>query len=190
MAYTEDQFRAALNTAYTGDYFDQFKTPMHYSRCWRVYKAAFDVKLEVLVIGRVTALGNEVMKNFGTVDAADLDAIGVEPASGSVLRDHGWSILLNDAFLLGGVHALHQFRVASPRIGDNLYNSTKCEMTVMGRELVGLKTFGYEPVREQSGAGEAFIPKKPELALNATFEAYQKAVVQAELKFEWTKLVA
>src|ERR1700752_1214250 len=61
---------------------------------------------------------------------------------GSVLHyPQGWHFLMNDSWLLGGVHGHVEFHLASPRVEQNLFADGN--LTVTGRELTGLRAFGY-----------------------------------------------
>ena len=59
---------------------------------------------------------DEIMRqNFGTMDE--------DPEhSGSILDAKTWSLLANDAWLLGGIHSHAEFHFASPLSWDNLWD--------------------------------------------------------------------
>ena len=90
--------------------------------------------------------------------------------AGSILSTTGWSPMLNDSFIMGGVHGLHSFKLAL--VGDDLatFNSISSaggpkerwrqyfELNkdsywctrhnvprVFTREVIGLSAFGYKP---------------------------------------------
>jgi hypothetical protein len=90
--------------------------------------------------------------------------------SGSILSTKGWTPMLNDSFIIGGVHSEHDFHLAlSPdeqaifnglnsglppkdlwreffrRNPVSFWNSQYSVPRVFAREVLGLAAFGYEP---------------------------------------------
>ena len=100
--------------------------------------------------GHLVGIGNPEFINFFSNPAPVSDA---QP--GSVLWGHvKWSVTVNDAWLLGGVHSGQEFRAASPINRRNLYNKEYI-LSVMGRELVGLLLAGYKERRERFTSGSS-----------------------------------
>lgn len=67
-------------------------------------------------------------------------------SAGSIqrLKNEHWSVNINDAWLLGGVHGHHEFHLASDKVYKNFFaNLENYNLTVTGRELLGLLTAGY-----------------------------------------------
>lgn len=62
---------------------------------------------------------------------------------GSILDTRSWSLLANDAWLLGGLHAGTEFHFASPLKLGNLWDGSARRMTVTAREAIGIWTSGY-----------------------------------------------
>lgn len=97
--------------------------------------------------------------------------VGSKPGSaGSILNDDGWTPMLNDAYVLAGVHGRQEFQWAAEGVdaefgASNLSDFEKWKSyavkhsvfwgddgqakgvvpRVFGREVIGLKTFGYLP---------------------------------------------
>ncbi|WP_062267983.1 hypothetical protein [Endozoicomonas arenosclerae] len=95
--------------------------------------------------------------------------------------------MLNDAFILGGIHGDSQFELALPFTSsengkdittyldenpDWLWPAEQPFPAVLLRELIGLKFAGYQPYL--SDAGLAFACTKPQLAQAINHEAYLK----------------
>jgi hypothetical protein len=65
-------------------------------------------------------------------------------AQGNLLLMDKWMTVMNDAWLLGGIHRGANYRLASPRSLQNLWNFDGGYLVVTARELIGLKNWGYE----------------------------------------------
>jgi hypothetical protein len=102
---------------------------------------------------------------------------------GSVLHyPRGWHFLMNDSWILGGVHGQVEFHLASPRVADNIH--AQGFLTVTGRELTGLRAFGYKITRMVNGTEIAHCVKE-QAATSATLSAYWQAIDRGE----WRDLV-
>jgi hypothetical protein len=120
--------------------------------------------------------------------------------SGSILSTRGWSPMLNDSFIMGGVHSGHQFHVvlnneesglfgrtsnsgltgrdnwrlfirANPRM---LWDSERGVPRVLMREFICLQASGYQPNFERQEL--IFGSKKDGAADKAIFRVYLKAL--------------
>jgi hypothetical protein len=76
----------------------------------------------------------------------NLGALSEGPSNqvGSILDSKHWSLLANDAWLLGSIHAETEFHFASPLTYSNLWDGSKNRLTVTGREAIGIVSHGYE----------------------------------------------
>lgn len=86
------------------------------------------------------------------------------------LMGNKWSIWLNDAFVLGGIHAHARFHLVS-EVSDYADARAQFPFNVTQRELIGLVTFGYSrgtPGRK----GAEYTCTNAVLADAATFKAY------------------
>ena len=138
--YEEVTFKAEIGGLLPAD----MNTDAHKNACWRVYRNAQAPDHNRLVAGRLEHLGDEQIRLLGTTNAS---------STGSILRtETKWSIILNDSWILGGVHGHVNFELVSPVRGNVMDQSYTTELaadrkfTVTGRELIGLKTFGYQQV--------------------------------------------
>jgi hypothetical protein len=136
-------------------------------KAYGLYRNALRPSLDLLLMGRTNvdrngkvrgpAIDVDMLTNFGATNDGsspdDRTASGSgalnEPSStratqGSILHYPGeknWHFLINDSWILGGVHAQREFYLASPRVKDNIHDGE--HLTVTGRELTGLRAFGY-----------------------------------------------
>ena len=249
--WNEDQFRDAafrVIQRYRGEYSwhtwgDNAATV---STAWRLYSAAAHNRLKLLLLGDGKIRGDELLlMNFGAtsgspavgrVDRADLDKLDAKRQAlaspgrqavpvlgrGSILNDQNWSPLMNDAFILGGVHSRREFHWAeegkvnfdsfvtqrqasfaatrskfgaavptTPRRDESYYKMQWKQYLLQGgqfwneagytrvfaRELIGLKTFGYEAVFTAVEVGFT-----PGVGSFPTFENYLNGL--AEVNFQ------
>lgn len=96
--------------------------------------------------------------------------------SGSILNASHWSLLANDAWVLGGIHARTEFHFASPLRWENLWDERGRRLTVTAREVIGITTCGYRisrPVPKLEAVAQCTDTVK---AAAASLPAYQKAV--------------
>ena len=85
---------------------------------------------------------DEIMKeNLGILSEESTDQIG------SILNSKNWSLLANDAWLLGSIHANTEFHFASPLRWSNLWDENMNRITVTAREIIGITSQGYEICR-------------------------------------------
>ena len=85
---------------------------------------------------------DEIMKeNLGILTEESADK------SGSILNSKNWSLLANDAWLLGSIHAVTEFHFASPISLSNLWDENMKRITVTAREIIGITEHGYEICR-------------------------------------------
>ena len=131
-------------------------------KCYQVYQNSATNPLESMVVGRL-------VKRDGASKPINLSQIGhgidnIERANfgrannasvGSVLDTQDWTVAMNDAWLMGGIHACHDFYVASPRTAQNVLDP-EFGLTVTGRELLGLTTFGYA-IHPNTKLGEVYV---------------------------------
>ena len=197
----------------------------------RMYNSVSGCGLPFLLLGdaKIRSDGT-LVQNFGFASGsgsedqklvADLDAKRKEIAkgakipsapipvsgSGSILSDQKWTPLVNDSFILGGVHRGMEFVLALQDFDqsggafkgdgkdqwkaylkakpDVLWNSSQACPRVFARELIGLRTFGYTPSFNRgqlgfgrgSGKGTADFSEYLRALLDAGFPSKVKARV-------------
>jgi hypothetical protein len=193
--YDEQTFKTELDGLYS-DYSKQM--PRWYGnrwgkteeidRAWKLYSNARNSQLSMLVLGDISIRqDNNMLKNMGTTAAYPMTNPGgtttgrnprtsASNKTGSVLNEQDWWPLPNDAWLLGGIHGLAQFHLASGTnpADDLLWDASASRPRVLGRELIGLFAFGYIRVRHDHEAklGVVFGPNNKKAATESTFTKY------------------
>ncbi|MEP7309522.1 MAG: hypothetical protein ABJA98_28790 [Acidobacteriota bacterium] len=191
---------------------------------WRLYQQASTNALGMLLLGSAKIRKDSVLvSNFGMTSAggvidpeevALVEALETERTDqraapglrdapdvlgpGSILNDKNWTPLLNDCYILGGVHGGHEFHLAEDSANayfeslggqltardnwrsyfsthqDAVWDTTRQVPRILARELIGLKTFGYRP---------RFFPEQLSFSATqsdgATFKTYLDALVAA-----------
>lgn len=192
--YSRPQFESDFIKAYGYRGLASFKNGQltlpavrHLDACYQTYRNSASNPLTMLVVGRIVrkdgtgeriGLDDIERTNFGKTNSA---------SKGSVLDANDWGLEMNDAWLMGGIHARLDFHVASPRTANNILDPTY-GATVTGRELLGLTTFGYT-LHPDTRLGEVYVCTNQSLALGATFVAYQTAYDAAKARGGFSKLV-
>lgn len=144
----------------------------HCMICYMAYRNAAKTSLKFLVAGRIP--NDTDWKDKPGIDdlvRANFDVTS-EWKKGAVLNTNAWTPVLNDSWILGGVHANLPFYLASPR-EEATFASRQHRLSVTARELVGLTNFGYEVV-QQDKLGEVMVCKDEKAAKKASFAAYVK----------------
>jgi hypothetical protein len=144
-AYVNRQGNAIAGTVHDPDVINAFA----------VYEAACHTNLQSLVLGRWVAQADEAQPGIDLSLRNNFREMHEADAGGSVMSSQNWTILMNDAWVIGGVHAHTPFYLASPRTQANIQAAPPRGVTVTGRELIGVSTFGYEFVHAHPDLGEA-----------------------------------
>ncbi len=112
--------------------------------------------------------------------------------TGSILTTGNWSLLANDAWLLGGIHAQTEFHFASPLRWENLWDEGAKRMTVTAREAVGITMHGYQLQRPHPQLEAVAVCMDTQKAQAASLRSYrdsvQTAVSRAALQAFFTTL--
>ena len=107
--------------------------------------------------------------------------------SGSILSASLWSLLANDAWVLGGIHARTEFHFASPLRWENLWDARGGRMTVTAREVIGITAFGFQirrPVPKLEAVAQCTDEKK---AAAASLPVYKREVQKYQTIESFTK---
>ncbi len=154
--------------------------------CWMAYSKSLASRGD-MAVGRQSDLARQglydkvaelVKSEIGPLAAKDPAKPGVpnltfldKGVHGNLLNQDKWAGPVNDAWVLGGIHRKANFRLTSPRIIENLWN-TDGFLVVTAREILGLLCFGYE--LQQIGPWQVFVPGKDQahLATSGTLTAY------------------
>lgn len=144
---------------------------------WSIYQAAQKTHLKLLVLGRLVANSSEEASGIDDAMRANLMKMNEHLSGGSIMYSDKWSLLVNDAFLLGGIHSHTEFHLASSRKKSNIccaMGEFKGQLTVTGREVVALMEFGY--TARKLPLGEVFVCTDRKVAARADFSTYVKKV--------------
>ncbi|MDO8843717.1 MAG: hypothetical protein Q7U98_03110 [Methylicorpusculum sp.] len=120
-------------------------------------------------------------ESFPSIDAIMKENLGTlaEESTGpigSILDTRNWSLLANDAWLLGSLQALTEFHFASPLSWSNLWDDTMKRITVTAREVIGISTHGYEIRRPNPKLEAVAICIDKNKALAASLISYKDRV--------------
>lgn len=140
--------------------------------CWTAYQKSYK-GVGDLVIGREGHLSQAGLYQK-VAEMQNGQTLFDKAAQGNLLKVDKWARVVNDAWILGGVHRYALFRLASPRVMENLWNQNGGYFVVTARELLGLLTFGYG--HEQVGPWQALVCKDKDRARTANLIEYDKLV--------------
>lgn len=144
--------------------------------CWCVYEKAY-VAAGDQMIGRVADL-NGFKAKVAAIDITRGDTLFNNATRGNILEMDKWSPVVNDCWILGGVHRRAAFRLESPRALDNLWDGARGGLVVTAREILGLMHFGYERVMQQGQV--KYVSTKPVRSLTASVEEYDRVATLHE----------
>lgn len=109
----------------------------------------------------------------------NLTTMGEEPGrQGSILSAKDWSLLANDAWVLGGIHARTEFHFASPLGWENLWATSAGRMTITAREAICILTSGYEIKRPYPNMEALAICRHATNANKASLLSLNKALLE------------
>jgi hypothetical protein len=152
------------------------KAPVHSAAaeiadyCWCAYEKAFRASGDE-VIGRVNHL-NAAGLYEKVSDIVGKKTLFTQDTQGNLLRMDKWARVVNDSWILGGVHREAKFRLTSPRVMENLWNYAIGAPVVTGREILGLLHFGYE--LQQIGPWQIFVLADRSRTTAATLIEYDR----------------
>jgi hypothetical protein len=158
-------------------------------KAFEVYQNAVRTDLDLAIVGRLVGESSEAAPGIDDPLRENFTRMNEGAQGGSVLYSNNWTMLMNDAWLLGGLHSTNPFYLASGRTSENVKGTNPAyPMTVTGRELIGITSSGYEIVSGHPALGEAARPVNIAAARSASLityaEAVQNAVAEGRLKPE------
>ncbi|MBD2505493.1 hypothetical protein [Anabaena azotica] len=186
----EDFTRDALNCG-SSYYSDSSLQPQKIDVAYAIYqKAKAGSILGITVVGRLQlktqgadgefvlipsdetfpSIDEDMKKNLLTLDE------DFNQQSGSILSSQNWSLLANDAWVLGGLHALTEFHFASPLRWSNLWDENKRRIFVTAREVIGITSFGYKLIRPQPKLEAVAVCVDEQAAKGASLLTYKQKV--------------
>jgi hypothetical protein len=114
------------------------------------------VECGIAVVGRLavdwaTGVWKPSDETFPSIDSImreNLTTMGGDPDDQGIILDaKDWSLLANDAWVLGGIHAGTEFHFASPLRWQNLWSEKAGVMTITAREAICITSCGYQIIR-------------------------------------------
>ncbi len=163
--------------------------PAAIENAFRVYQHALHTNLDLAIVGRLVGESTEAAPGIDDPLRQNFARMNEGAQGGAVLNSEKWTMLMNDAWLLGGLHSTNPFYLASGRTPENVKGTNPdFPMTVTGRELIGITSSGYEIVADHPALGEVAQPFDKDVARSANLrtyaEAIQNAVAEGSLKPE------
>jgi hypothetical protein len=172
-------------------YSDASLQPQKIAVAYAIYQKAREGSiLDISVVGRwqLKKKGEDKQfilipsdENFPSIDEAmrnNLLTIDEDftKESGSILDSGNWSLLANDAWLIGGIHAKTEFHFASPLRWTNLWDDDSKRMTVTAREVIGIISLGYKIIRPNPKLEAVAVCIDENKATTASLLIYQEKV--------------
>jgi len=191
-----DEFRAAALNCGADYYTDRSLQRDMIEAAFRIYRNASagtrlsdlegnPVDFGITIVGRLALRADDgtwipADESFPSIDEIMRENLKimdeVSNDGGSILSAGQWSLLANDAWVLGGIHARTEFHFASPLRWENLWDSRGNRTTVTAREVIGITAFGYRisrPVPKLEAVAQCTDEKN---AAAASLPAYKKEV--------------
>lgn len=140
--------------------------------CWRSYDKTFRDHGNQ-IIGRVNDLGakrTDLMALVAGITDTTTQTLLTAGTFGNVQNLDKWVPVVNDCWLLGGVHRRAIFQLVSPTLPKNLWTGSR--LVVTAREILGLLNFGY--VAERAGMFKLFRPADANKAQLANIRDYDR----------------
>ncbi|MFJ7150858.1 hypothetical protein ACIQVT_22070 [Streptomyces sp. NPDC100445] len=206
--FTKEQFAAAAKAAANtykaagightcrGD--DAF-SDTHIALAWNVYHGGIEAfqqlgdKFEGLLIGGLRDDEDLVSQGAGITKELKGAFLVMNEAThkygGAILDTGNWSVLVNDSWLLAGMHQERAFYLASDRRRANLWDDRNNRIRVFTRELIGLNAFGYQFVQHNYPALGEVMTCRRQGETDVDFLAYQHEVAESETAHAWERLV-
>ena len=203
-----NEFQAAALACGEDYYTDGSLHPDKIEAAFRIYRNASSgtqlsdfegnpVDFGITIVGRLALRADDgtwipADESFPSIDEImreNLKVMDEDAAdSGSILSAGLWSLLANDAWILGGIHARTEFHFASPLRWENLWDENGNRMTVTAREVIGITAFGYEisrPVPKLEAVAQCTDKSR---AAAATLPAYRQEVWKYQASENFRKI--
>jgi len=147
--------------------------------CWLVYSKAW-LATGAQLIGRTGDLWvpNQLSK-AGMTDTKT-QTLWDNFTKGNIQVMDKWAPVVNDCWVLGGVHRQAEFEIVSVRSIENLWDFRGVRHVVTAREILGLIHFGYK--LQELPAKTSFICVSRTAAVGATIEEYDRFMREMESK--------
>ena len=137
--------------------------------CWLAYSKSRDAP-GAMLIGRTGDLWVAEQLQRTGISLKDQQTLWDPHTKGNIQVLDKWAPVINDCWVLGGVHRCADFELVSVRSVQNLWNYTGGFHVVTAREILGLLNFGYSV--KQQPKGVKLVCTVPSKARASTIQAY------------------
>lgn len=137
--------------------------------CWLAYSKALNASGPQL-IGRTGDLWVAQHLQRAGIDLADQQTLWDPHTKGNIQVLDKWAPVMNDCWVLGGMHRYADFQLVSIRTLKNLWDFDKGFHVVTAREILGLLNFGY--TIQQGPSGLKLVCTDRARTQAATIQAY------------------
>jgi hypothetical protein len=139
--------------------------------CWLAYSKSRNAP-GAMLIGRTGDLWVAQHLQRSGISVKDRQTLWDPHTTGNILVLDKWAPVINDCWVLGGMHRCADFELVSVRSLQNLWDYDKGFHIVTAREILGLLNFGYSV--KQQPKGVKLVCADPGKARASTIQAYDK----------------
>jgi hypothetical protein len=139
--------------------------------CWLAYSKSRNAP-GAMLIGRTGDLWVAQHLQRSGISVKDRQTLWDPHTMGNILVLDKWAPVINDCWVLGGMHRCADFELVSVRSLQNLWDYDKGFHIVTAREILGLLNFGYSV--KQQPKGVKLVCTDPGKARASTIQAYDK----------------
>jgi hypothetical protein len=137
--------------------------------CWIAYSKALNT-IGPQLIGRTGDLWIAEHLSRAGISLEDKQTLWDPHVKGNIQKLDKWAPVVNDCWVLGGVHRYADFELVSVRTLKNLWDFKMGFHVVTAREILGLLNFGYAVSQKANGVTLVCTDKGK--AREATIQAY------------------
>ncbi len=139
--------------------------------CWLAYSKSLDA-MGPMLIGRTGDLWVAEHLKRSKISLEDQQTLWDPHTKGNIQVLDKWAPVINDCWVLGGVHRCADFDLVSMLSLQNLWDYDRGFHIVTAREILGLLHFGYSPKQHPNGV--KLVCSNPNKARTSTFQAYDQ----------------
>lgn len=139
--------------------------------CWLAYSKALNAT-GPQVIGRTGDLWVAQHLARAGISLVDQQTLWDPHTKGNLQVLDKWAPVVNDCWVLGGVHRCADFKLVSVPTLQNLWDFNQGFHVVTAREILGLLHFGYALRQQRDGV--KLVCTQPSTAQAATLQAYDR----------------
>lgn len=141
--------------------------------CWLAYSKSHNA-LGPMLIGRTGDLWVAQNLERAGIRLRDKQTLWDPHTKGNIQVLDKWAPVVNDCWVLGGVHRCADFELVSVRSVRNLWDYDQAFHIVTAREIIGVLNFGYKIKEQSKGVKVKLVCTNPAKARAATIQAYDR----------------